>query len=165
MATGRSNMAIGLFGSESEYHMRRADLADLDALARLAVLLWPNHDFAELKQALDETLNDPEAAFFLCFSGDCPVGFAQCQLRHEYVEGTSGRPVGYLEGVYVAERDRKKGLAKGLLRQCEEWCLSKGCAEFASDCELSNETSHAFHTKSGFREVNRIVCFVKKIEP
>ena len=33
----------------------------------------------------------------------------------------------------------------------------------ASDCELANEESRAFHAKFGFQEVNRIVCFKKEL--
>ena len=32
-----------------------------------------------------------------------PAGFAQCQLRRDYVEGTKTSPVGYPEGIFVAE--------------------------------------------------------------
>lgn len=41
--------------------------------------------------------------------------------------------------------------------------LNKGCSEFASDCELINETSRLFHINSGFKEVNRVICFTKKL--
>lgn len=91
------------------------------------------------------------------------VGFAQCGLRHDYVEGTTGSPVGYLEGIFVEEPYRKQGCAKQLLDCCEQWAKEKSCTEFASDCELDNEISRQFHLGAGFREANRIVCFVKKI--
>lgn len=39
----------------------------------------------------------------------------------------------------------------------------QGCTEFASDCELDNEASLAFHLKMGFAEANRIICFTKRI--
>lgn len=35
--------------------------------------------------------------------------------------------------------------------------------EFASDCELGNEESLAFHLKLGFKEANRIICFAKSL--
>ena len=38
-----------------------------------------------------------------------------------------------------------------------------GCSEFASDCELSNEASLAFHLKMGFAEANRVICFAKTL--
>ena len=91
------------------------------------------------------------------------MGFAQCQLRRDYVEGTETSPVGYLEGIYVVEECRKKGIAGALLDACESWAREKGCAEFASDCELENAQSLRFHLSMGFEEANRIICFTKKL--
>ncbi|MCM1544205.1 MAG: GNAT family N-acetyltransferase, partial [Ruminococcus sp.] len=72
-------------------------------------------------------------------------------------------PVGYLEGVFIQKEFRHKGFAKELLLECEKWAKEKGCTEFASDCELSNEDSLVFHLHAGFEEVNRIICFRKSI--
>ena len=91
------------------------------------------------------------------------AGFAQCQLRHDYVEGTETSPVGYLEGIYVREADRGKGIARKLLSACEDWAREQGCTEFASDCELTNTESQEFHRAVGFEEANRIVAFVRRI--
>ena len=143
--------------------IRKAETADLPALAELACRLWPEHTVEEMIPELAETMAKPDAAFFLAYREDTAVGFAQCQLRRDYVEGTESSPVGYLEGIYVAELWRKQGLAKALLAACESWAKSKGCAEFASDCELTNTQSLQFHLNVGFQEANRIICFTKKI--
>lgn len=95
---------------------------------------------------------------------DKKIGFAQCQLRHDYVEGTKTTPVGYLEGIFIREEYRKQGYAKKLLFKCEEWAKEQGCSEFASDCELENGISIEFHIKMGFEEANRIVCFKKQLK-
>ena len=47
--------------------------------------------------------------------------------------------------------------------ECEKWAKEKGCSEFASDCDLDNDVSLAFHINMGFTEVNRIICFTKQI--
>ena len=143
--------------------IQKAETADLAALAELACRLWPEHSVEEMIPELAETMAKPDAAFFLAYREDTAVGFAQCQLRYDYVEGTESSPVGYLEGIYVAELYRKQGLAKALLAACESWAKSKGCAEFASDCELDNTQSLQFHLNVGFREANRIICFSKKL--
>lgn len=44
-----------------------------------------------------------------------------------------------------------------------EILYDKGCAQFASDCELDNDLSRHFHLGTGFREANRIICFTKKL--
>ena len=105
----------------------------------------------------------PDAAFFLAYAEETAIGFAQCQLRHDYVEGADSSPVGYLEGIYVADGYRKQGVARELLCACESWAKAKGCAEFASDCELENTQSLQFHLNVGFEEANRIICFTKKL--
>ena len=143
--------------------IQKAETADLAALAELACRLWPEHSVEEMQVEVADIIAKPDAAFFLAYREDTAVGFAQCQLRYDYVEGTESSPVGYLEGIYVAELYRKQGLAKALLAACESWAKDKGCAEFASDCELDNTQSLQFHLNVGFREANRIICFTKKI--
>ena len=108
-------------------------------------------------------LKSDEAACFIAYESDVSVGFAQCQLRHDYVEGTTTSPVGYLEGIYVMPEYQNHGLAKQLLGACESWAREKGCTEFASDCELSNDAGFSFHLSMGFTEVNRIICFRKTL--
>ena len=112
---------------------------------------------------MGEILAKPDAAIFLAYAEKVPIGFAQCQLRYDYVEGTDSSPVGYLEGIYVAEEHRKGGIAKALLAASESWAKSRGCTEFASDCELTNTESRMFHRSVGFAEANRIICFVKRL--
>jgi aminoglycoside 6'-N-acetyltransferase I len=107
-------------------------------------------------------MND-EAACFIIYADDKPIAFAQCQLRHDYVEGTESSPVGYLEGIFVLEGYRKQGIAAELLSECEKWAKAKGCSEFASDCELDNADSFRFHMALGFEEANRIICFRKDL--
>ena len=143
--------------------IRKAELKDLPILAELACQLWPDHTVEEMQAEFAEIIARPDAAFFLAYAEETAVGFAQCQLRHDYVEGTECSPVGYLEGIYVADAYRKQGMAKDLLANCESWARTKGCTEFASDCELDNVQSLQFHLNVGFEEANRIICFTKKI--
>ena len=143
--------------------INRAGLEEVSSLAKLAVLLWPEHQAEALEQEIALLIAENKAAFFLAREGELPIGFAQCALRHDYVEGTSTSPVGYLEGLYVLEEHRRGGVAAGLLSACENWARQQGCREFASDCELHNEQSLRFHLGTGFEEANRIICFTKKL--
>ena len=143
--------------------IRNALLSDAATVAALAQQLWPHHEAAQLLEEFEPLLEDENAAVFLAFSDDMPVGFAQCQLRHDYVEGTASSPVGYLEGIFVAPAYQKQGIARALLASCEKWAKEQGCSEFASDCELSNTNSLRFHLSMGFEEANRIICFTKKL--
>lgn len=143
--------------------IRKAIPGDAAILAALSMELWPHNDSEEMQSEFEEYLTDPECALFLAFSEDTPIGFAQCQLRHDYVEGTQTSPVGYLEGIYVRETHRHQGIARQMLDACERWAGEMGCQEFASDCELTNTQSLAFHLQLGFMEANRIICFTKKL--
>jgi len=143
--------------------VKKANGTDIETLASLAILLWDSHTIKELADDFSNTMQKEDAQFFIKYYLDEPIGFAQCQLRYDYVEGTEHSPVGYLEGIFVKEEHRKKGYAKEMLIECETWALSKGCKEFASDCELDNTTSLNFHIRMGFVEANRIICFTKTL--
>lgn len=141
--------------------IRKALPKDAKAIAALAVLLWEDHTVDGLAEELSALVSRADAEVFLKYQDGIPVGFAQCQLRHDYVEGTETTPVGYLEGIFILEGYRGRGYAKELLRSCESWAKGRGCREFASDCELGNEASLQFHRVMGFAEANRIICFTK----
>ncbi len=141
--------------------IKRAVKNDIGILAELAGLMWKDSTSDELKEEFSELVK--RCVFFIVFEDNEAVGFAQCQLRCDYVEGTDSSPVGYLEGIFVREEYRGRGYAKNLLKQCEKWSSENGCKEFASDCELNNNISLEFHLREGFTETNRIICFTKKL--
>ncbi|MCL1699538.1 aminoglycoside 6'-N-acetyltransferase [Lysinibacillus sp. Bpr_S20] len=143
--------------------IKQANIEDVQTAAFLALQLWPNHTLDEFKEELGQLINAENATIFLAYVDDEAVGFAQCQLRTDYVEGTHSSPVGYLEGLFVKEQYRQKGFAKFLIESCEHWAKHKGCTEFASDCEIQNLESLAVHLKLGFSEANRIICFTKEL--
>lgn len=143
--------------------IKKAETNDLEILAKLAVMMWQNHSVSELINEFSEIMANGKSQFFLKYENDIPIGFAQCQLRYDYVEGTSTSPVGYLEGIFVQEGYRNKGYAKELLDACETWAKRNGCYEFASDCEIDNTSSFCFHKAMNFKEANRIICFTKRL--
>lgn len=143
--------------------IRQAKKEDIKTVAKLAGMMWDHHELEELEEEFSEVIGGAESVVFLISEGMKAIGFAQCQLRHDYVEGTSSSPVGYLEGIFIQQGYRKNGYAYELLQCCEQWAREQGCVEFASDCELSNDTSLHFHLAVGFQEANRIICFTKKL--
>ena len=143
--------------------IKKADKNDLEILAKLAVKMWTNHSVNALIDEFSEIITNGKSQFFLKYDNDVPVGFAQCQLRNDYVEGTRTSPVGYLEVIFVKEGYRNKGYAKELLVECEAWAKARGCHEFASDCEIDNTDSFYFHKAMNFTEANRIICFTKTL--
>ncbi len=143
--------------------IRVAKLEDVTAVTELALKLWPEHEFEELKEEFENILSNENSIVFLAFKNDVAIGFAQCELRFDYVEGTESSPVAYLEGIYVEDNYRKQGIAKNLVEHCEAWGREHGCTEFGSDCEFDNTDSLKFHLSIGFEEANRIICFKKNI--
>ena len=143
--------------------VQKAIFNDRHILAEMAVQMWDTHTINELEKDFEEKLKSENVVFFIKYADGVPVGFCQCGLRRDYVEGTKSTPVGYLEGIFVKEGYQNKGYAKDLLSACEKWARNKGCREFASDCELDNINSLNFHVSMGFDEVNRIICFRKNI--
>ncbi len=143
--------------------VKRATEKESRVLGALAAKLWGAHDADELEAGFADTLKSGASACFIKYLQQEAVGFAECSLRHDYVEGTSSSPVGYLEGIFVEENCRGRGFAKELLRACEDWAGEQGCREFASDCEWDNDGSFAFHMAAGFAEANRVICFKKEI--
>lgn len=90
------------------------------------------------------------------------LGFTEVGLRG-YAEGCRSSPVGYLEGIFVVETHRKRGVGRALLGGAEAWARERGCTEMASDRQIHNEMSGLFHAALGFEEVERIVCFRKSL--
>ncbi len=143
--------------------IRKAAKTDMVSVAEMAVMMWDSHSVEELKGEFEQEIENKDCVMYIYCIDNIPIGFAQCGLRHDYVEGTESRPVGYLEGIYVREEYRNRGYARELLAECEKWAKQKGCSEYASDCELNNDASLQFHMRVGFTEANRIICFTKRI--
>lgn len=143
--------------------IRSAEKKDAMILAELAIQLWSDNTVSDLEKEFEALIESDKAACFIKYFDNTAVGFAQCQLRTDYVEGTETSPVGYLEGIFIVDAYRKRGYARELLSACERWAKERNCSEFASDCELDNTDSLKFHLAMGFDEANRIICFIKKL--
>lgn len=130
----------------------------------MALDLWKEasyHDLNELFQKLTESKSD---AVFIYQIENENVGFVHLSIRNDYVEGSNSSPVGYVEGVYVKPDFRARKIAKELVKSGEQWAKEKGCSQIGSDIEYDNHVSYKFHQKIGFKEANRLICFIKDIE-
>ena len=143
--------------------VRVATKKDIETISKMAINVFTNSKEQELKAEFENLLKDKNVCLIVKEEKNQIVGFAQVGLRVDYVEGCETSPVGYLEGIFVMPPYRNKGYAKELIKHAESWAKEKGCSEFASDCELENLESLAFHLSIGFAEQNRIICFKKNI--
>lgn len=91
------------------------------------------------------------------------VGFIELNLRN-FAEGSRSSPVPYIEAWFVAREFRAQGIGSQLISSAERWALENGYSEIASDTELHNHRSIAMHTHLGFRETERVVCFLKTLK-
>ena len=90
------------------------------------------------------------------------AGFVELGSR-PYGEGCETTPIAYLEGWYVDPDVRRQGLGTKLVEAAEAWALSHGYCEIASDTELENEISLSAHLALGYEEVERQICFKKRL--
>lgn len=63
--------------------IRKATLNDTRVLAELAIQMWCNHTISELNADFAEIINSNDAVCLIKYVDDMPIGFAQCQLRHD----------------------------------------------------------------------------------
>jgi len=142
---------------------------DREQLARLREVLWPESSAEEHAKELLEILDGkgfgtmPLAELVAEESNGALVGFLEVGLR-SYGDGCDvSRAVGYVEGWYVAESHRKRGIGRKLMAAAEDWARSQGCVEMASDALLGNDVSELAHQALGFAVVDRCVRFRKTL--
>jgi len=156
-------------GSVSDTSIRLAQLSDRDQLVCLRKALWPKSSAEEHARELT-----------LILEGKAPVtmplvisvaeardrtlaGFLEIDLRSHADGCNPSRPVGYIEGWYVAGDHRHKGIGRKLLAVAEDWARSQGCAEIASDTWVDNEVSQRVHEALGYEVVDRCVHYRKTL--
>lgn len=152
-----------------DIHLRPARFSDLDQLATLLNALWPESSAEEHARELrlllggkaDSVLTTPLTFFVAEASDERLVGFVEVDLRSHADGCNPAQPVGYVEGWYVAEGYRNRGVGKKLLDQAEDWARSHGCKEMASDALIANETSQRAHEALGYEVVDRCVHYRK----
>lgn len=88
------------------------------------------------------------------------IGFIELSIRN-YAEGCESKHVGYVEGIFVHQENRRRGLSRELFQAGERWALSQGCFEMGSDCEINDKKGLLVHQKAGFSEVQLSTHFRK----
>jgi aminoglycoside 6'-N-acetyltransferase I len=137
---------------------------DFNEWLDLALTLWPDYSIVEMQVVLTSILDSPsEDGFIVRDENRNAIAFMNLSLRSDYVPGATHRPVAYVEGIYVKEEYRNQGVGTVLIQAAQQWASDRGCLELASDALIENTASHEFHTKMGFREVERTVFFIKPV--
>lgn len=132
--------------------------------ASLRARLWDDLTPEEHLVELGQILRGGRLSAYLAFSGTGnPVGFAELALR-DYANGGTGRPVPFLEGIWVEPGQRRRGVGKALVDAIVADLRSLGFRELCSDAEIDNQMSHRAHARWGFAEVERVVCFRRPLD-
>ena len=145
--------------------VRVARPEDREPLARLRAALWPESSAEEHAQELLSILDGkapgqlPLIELVAEYRSKELVGFAEVGLRSHADGCDAAHAVGYLEGWYVAESHRNRGIGRKLLQAAEDWARKQDCKEMASDALLENELSQCVHEALGFEEVDRCVRY------
>ena len=130
----------------------------------LSLLLFPDEIFDIEYKMYKESFSTDKEMGFLYQADNIFVGMLHLSIRSDYVNGTDTSPVLYIEAIYVLPEYRKKGIARKFIEFAEKMAKEKGIIQMASDCLLDNHASELFHKSCGFREEERVICFVKDIE-
>lgn len=135
----------------------------------MRALLWPDASREEQGAELDRALSGemvgslPSAMLVAVGDDGFLAGFLEVGLRSHADGCDPERPVGYVEGWFVREELRNRGVGRALMRASEEWAREQGCLEMASDALIDNRLSERAHVALGFEVVDRCVHFRKSL--
>lgn len=142
--------------------IRRVTETDKAEWFRMRKGIWPEVPDHYMSFDMDDLLADEDYLILFACDGDKNIGLTEARLR-DHAEGCSSSPVGYIEGWYVQDDYRGRGVVGILNQAAEDWARSKGCTEMASDTWLDNEASIRAHQKLGYFEVERLIHYVKRL--
>ena len=138
----------------SDIQIRLAQISDRDQLLRMRAALWPKTPAEEHARELADIFEGkpvttlPLIILVAETSDRGLAGFLEVDLR-SHADGCSpSRPVGYVEGWYVEENHRHRGIGGRLLK-------------IASDTWVDNEVSQRVHEALGYEVVDRCVHYRK----
>lgn len=153
----------------SSIRVRPAHISDRDEIAKMCALLWPDASAEEHGRDIGLVLNSgkygalPATIFVSSTEDDALTGFLQVGLRSHADGCDPSHPVGFIEGWFVYEPLRGRGIGKALMRTAEDWSRSHGCIEIASDTWIDHMLSQKVHEAVGFQVVDRCVHFRKPL--
>jgi aminoglycoside 6'-N-acetyltransferase I len=149
----------------SAIRIRVAAPSDCEQLSRLREALWPESSAEDHGKELASLLAAKQngtlpLAIFVAETGEGVLaGFLEVGLRSHADGCDPKQAVGFVEGWFVAEGHRGKGVGRQLLSAAEEWARGNGCVEMASDTQIDNALSQQVHDALGFEIVDRCVHY------
>ena len=145
-----------------ELTIREMGAGDRELWAELYGFLRPYHSRAAFLREIDRILQAENRMAFAAEYRGKAVGFVEYAER-DYANGCVSQPVPFLEGIWVHEAYRRRGVARALLAHIEALAVSRGFDEMGSDVDLENDGSHSAHARWGFEETERVVYYRKSL--
>jgi aminoglycoside 6'-N-acetyltransferase I len=149
--------------------VRPARPSDQKGIAEMQALLWPVTSLDDNEKEIASLLSSgvygtlPGTILVAVTEDSALIGFVAVSLRSHADGCDPAHPVGFIEGWFVAESLRKRGVGKQLIGSAEEWARTQGCVEMASDALIDNEPSQRAQIALGFEIVDRCVNFRKRL--
>jgi aminoglycoside 6'-N-acetyltransferase I len=131
--------------------IRHAQQSDVEGLAEMRALLWPDALIEEHRREVQAFLNGtlvwtmPTATLVAQDESGRVIGFLEVDLRSHADGCDPAQPVGYIEGWFVREEFRAQGVGKQLVKAAEYWARQLKCVEMASDVLIDNDESQRAH--------------------
>jgi aminoglycoside 6'-N-acetyltransferase I len=149
--------------------IRAARVEDREQLVEMRYELWPESTREEQEREVDAEFAGeasgglPKVILVSVKDSGGLIGFLEAGLRSHADGCDTALPVGYVEGWFVREPWRGRGVGAELMRAAEEWAREQGCREMASDALVDNVGSQNAHEALGFEVVDRCVHYRKRL--
>ncbi len=140
--------------------VRALEPADHRGWSAMRQQLWPE---AGRDDAGDLARMHVPAVVMVADDGERLIGFAEATIR-SVVDGLYFRPGGFLEGIWVAPKARRTGVATALLGGVTRWVRERGANAMGSDAMPDNRASIAWHKKHGFEIEAEVIKFVRELD-
>ena len=144
--------------------IREAIEKDIEQWSEMRTALWPDTNdahFEEINNYFSGLSIDIVKTYIAEIDSEV-IGFMELNIRN-FAEGSRKSKLPYVEAWYIKPEHQGHGYGKRLMEKAEQWAISLGYSELASDTEISNHRSISMHKHLGFLETERIVCFLKKL--
>lgn len=147
-------------------NIRLVNEKDKEIWSEFRTELWPDSPddhMSEIEDYFKGQSIDIDLVFIAETFNSTPMGFLELNLR-DYAEGSRCSPIPYIEAWFVVSNQRGKGVGKALVQAAESWAVENGYSEIASDTTPDNLNSINAHKSLGYKEVERVVCFLKSLK-
>ena len=142
-----------------EVTLRKAQLADAPALARLATQLGYPSSPRQVDERLANVLEDPRHLIVAAVVEGRVVGWA-----HAYVCCLVETDIfAELGGLVVDESCRGKGVGGKLLANVEKWARTQGCSAVSLRSNVIRTEAHKFYVARGYAQIKTQHSFRKRL--